>query len=116
MEVPPPPPRGGSSPSTRPPAARVGAFVTGALDRRRDRRNALPATNLWVDRTATTVLAVVQSSRAVWQEPHVRAETERRARADGIAYRDLDRAVNAVVAEALSPRRSVALDSTDLAA
>ncbi|MCW2528286.1 MAG: dnaG3, partial [Pseudonocardiales bacterium] len=92
---------------------RVGAFVDGALDRRRPRRSAKPVSNLWVNQTATTVLAVVQSSRAVWQEPHVRAESERRARADGIAYRDLDRAVDAVVAAALSPQRSIALDSTD---
>ena len=67
----------------------------------------------WVHETAHKVLATVQSSRAVWQENHVRAEAERRVRAAGIKLGDLDHAVNRVVAEALSPKLSLPLDSAE---
>ena len=66
-------------------------------------------TTRWAQETATEVLTAVQSSRAVWQENHVRAEAERRVRAAGIPLVDVDRAVDDVVARALSPKLSAAL-------
>jgi DNA primase catalytic core len=70
-------------------------------------------TTRWVDETAHQVLVAVQSSRAVWQENHVRAEAERRVRAAGIRRGDLDRAVDALIAQALSPELSLPLDSAE---
>ncbi|PZS22894.1 MAG: TrwC relaxase, partial [Pseudonocardiales bacterium] len=67
----------------------------------------------WVHEAAQDVLATVQSSRAVWQENHVRAEAERRVRAAGVGLGDLDRAVDAIVTRALSPKLSVPLDSAE---
>jgi DNA primase catalytic core len=70
-------------------------------------------TTRWVHMTARQVLAGVQSSRAVWQENHVRAEAERRVRAAGVRLVDVDRAVDAVIAQALSPKLSLPLDSAE---
>jgi DNA primase catalytic core len=67
----------------------------------------------WLEETAYQVLAAVQSSRAVWQENHVRAEAERRVRAAGIPLGEVDRAVNAVISRALSPELSLPLDSVE---
>jgi DNA primase catalytic core len=54
----------------------------------------------WVERTAAVVVATVQSTRATWQDGHLLAEAQRRARADGVAVNDLDVAVDAVLAHA----------------
>ena len=70
-------------------------------------------TTRWVHETAHDVLTTVQSSRAVWQENHVRAEAERRVRAAGVRLSDVDRAVDALVARALSPTLSLPLDSAE---
>ena len=63
----------------------------------------------WVVQTAETVLETVQSQRATWQEAHVRAEAERRARAASIELSHLDEAVERVVAAVLSPALSMPL-------
>ncbi len=78
---------------------------------RRPRRVTEPAavTPRWVAGTAETVLATVQTSRATWQEAHVRAEAERRARTAGVTLAHLDDAVERVVAAALSPAQSMPL-------
>ncbi len=78
---------------------------------RRPRRVTEPAavTPRWVADTAETVLATVQSSRATWQQAHVRAEAERRARTAGVGLAHVDDAVERVVAAALSPAQSLAL-------
>jgi DNA primase catalytic core len=70
-------------------------------------------TTEWVDQTARSVIAAVQSKRAVWQIDHVRAEAERRVNDAGVRYSDLDHAVDAIVARALSPHLSVCLDSSE---
>lgn len=78
-------------------------------------RRPLPqqVTTRWVEETAHQVLATVQSSRAVWQENHVRAEAERRVRAAGVRRGDVDHAVDTVVTQALSPMLSLSLDSAE---
>ncbi|MBF6278531.1 hypothetical protein A9X06_08675 [Mycobacterium sp. 852002-51759_SCH5129042] len=64
---------------------------------------------------ARHVVEVVSAQRAVWQHHHIRAETERRIRA--LTDRDSWAAVaDAVVAEALSPRNSLARGDPDIAA
>ena len=80
---------------------------------RASRPAAAQVTRRWVERTASLVLGTVQSARATWQANHVRAEAERHARAAGVRYADLDRAVDRIVAEALSPARSILLDERD---
>lgn len=66
-------------------------------------------TSEWLNRTARAVLHRVESGRATWQEAHIRAEAERRARAAGIRLGDLDRAVDGLVTTALSPQFSLRL-------
>ncbi|HEX2808036.1 MAG TPA: MobF family relaxase, partial [Kineosporiaceae bacterium] len=78
----------------------------------RDRTGRRP-TGAWAQATAVDVVATVAATRATWQECHIRAEAERRARTDRIRRRDVDAAVNAVVTHALSPRLSVTLRSPD---
>lgn len=63
----------------------------------------------WVADTAKKVLATVQSARATWQEAHVRAEAERRARAADLPPGQVEQAVERVVAAALSPACSLPL-------
>ncbi len=70
-------------------------------------------TTRWVDVAAREVLTTVQSSRAVWQDNHVRAEAERRVRAAGVRLGDVDHAVDAIVVRALSPTLSLPLDSAE---
>ncbi|SOC52913.1 DNA primase, catalytic core [Blastococcus aggregatus] len=84
------------------------AYLDGALRSTRGRPRG--PTRAWVTETAHQVLAVVSSARATWQENHVRAEAEREARSAGIGLSDVDRAVDAVVAAALSPPMSIRLD------
>jgi DNA primase catalytic core len=81
-------------------------------------------TRRWVEQTADEVLrgrvdedgrrvGGVQNERATWQENHIRAEAERHARTAGIRLKDLDSAVDHIVAEALSPARSILLEERD---
>jgi DNA primase catalytic core len=67
-------------------------------------------TRAWVTETAQQVLAVVSSTRATWQENHVRAEAERHVRTSRLRLADIDRAVDAVVTAALSPPLSIRMD------
>jgi DNA primase catalytic core len=110
---------------------RLHYFVRDALrgGRRRgqDRPNRPSATRVtrrWIEKTADEVLygrlmadgrrvGGVQNERATWQANHVRAEAERQARAAGVRHADLDRAVDRIVASALSPARSILLDERD---
>ena len=64
-------------------------------------------TGQWVDQTATAVVAQVSVWHPTWRVWNVRAETEWAARTAGIALADVDRAVDAVVARALSPAYAV---------
>jgi DNA primase catalytic core len=80
---------------------------------RAGRPAAARVTRRWVEQAADTVLHTVQSQRATWQANHIRAEAERHARAAGVRYADLDLAVDRIVAEALSPARSILLDERD---
>jgi conjugative relaxase-like TrwC/TraI family protein len=66
-----------------------------------------PVTGQWVGGAAAAVVAKVAASRYAWRGWHVRAEAERVARSDGVALADLDSAVDAVVAGALSPVHAV---------
>jgi len=63
----------------------------------------------WVAGTAEQVLATVQTSRATWQQAHVRAEAERAVRTANLPLARVDAAVEAIVAAALSPASSLPL-------
>jgi len=63
----------------------------------------------WVAGTAEQVLATVQTSRATWQQAHVRAEAERAVRTANLPLARVDAAVERIVAGALSPARSLPL-------
>ncbi len=56
----------------------------------------------WVAGTAEQVLATVQTSRATWQQAHVRAEAERAVRTANLPVARVDAAVERIVAAALS--------------
>jgi len=86
------------------------AYVAGALGTADPVVRARPVPDGWAEQTAPQVLATISRSRATWQQHHVRAEAERRARADGIRLADLDTAVDQVVRVALSDGHSIALD------
>ncbi|PZS37138.1 MAG: TrwC relaxase, partial [Pseudonocardiales bacterium] len=88
-------------------------YVQRALHTPGRRQSRQRVTTRWVHEAAQEVLTTVQSSRAVWQENHVRAEAERRVRAAGVGLGDVDRAVDAIVTRALSPKLSVPLDSAE---
>ena len=89
------------------------SYLRGALAHRKGPAEAPRVTDRWVQQTAAQVLSTVASSRAVWQEHHIRAEAERQARAAGVGLTDLDQAVNAVVQCALSPGMSMRLDTRE---
>ncbi len=91
-------------------SAAVQAMITAATGNHRQRQK---VTEKWVRDTAASVLATVSGSRSTWQVWHVRAEAERRARTAGVGLLDLDRAVDQVVARALSPALSVSLARTE---
>jgi len=91
---------------------RLSHYLDGVL-RGEPPRKAQRATDAWVDETAAALVSVVASARATWQESHVRAEAERRTRAAGITLPDVDRAVDAIVAAALSPRLAIRLGARD---
>lgn len=93
--------------------AGLAAYLRRALHPPRDRSATRRASAEWVNLTAATVLDVVQAGRATWQVHHVRAEAERQARSAGIALADIDRAVDALVTQALSPALSIPLGATD---
>ncbi len=63
------------------------------LARRPDRAGPVTGSD-WVADTAEQVLTTVQSSRATWQEAHVRAEAERLARAADLGLDQVDQASN----------------------
>jgi len=63
----------------------------------------------WVADTAEQVLATVSSSRATWQQAHVRAEAERAVRTANLPLARIDAAVERIVAAALSPASSLPL-------
>jgi len=63
----------------------------------------------WVADTAEQVLITVQSSRATWQQAHVRAEAERAVRTANLPLARVDAAVERIVAAALSPACSLPL-------
>jgi len=63
----------------------------------------------WVAATAEQVLITVQSSRATWQQAHVRAEAERAVRTANLPLARVDAAVERIVAAALSPACSLPL-------
>jgi len=63
----------------------------------------------WVADTAEQVLITVQSSRATWQQAHVRAEAERAVRTANLPLARIDAAVERIVAAALSPACSLPL-------
>jgi DNA primase catalytic core len=67
----------------------------------------------WVEQTAAAVVVTVQESRATWRENHVRAEAQRAARTAEIGLEQLEVAVDAVVARALSSVHSIPLDAVD---
>src|SRR3954470_2598947 len=87
---------------------RLYAYVDGVLRTARKRHQGM--TRAWVTQTARQVLEVVSSARATWQENHVRAEAERQIRTAGLRLTDIDRAVDAVVTAALSPRLSIRME------
>jgi DNA primase catalytic core len=87
----------------------LAAMITGACQRDPDRSRPVSVTPEWVVDTAESVLLTVQGQRATWQEAHVRAEAERRARTAGVGLAHLDDAVERVVAAALSPAFSMPL-------
>ncbi|WP_166503791.1 MobF family relaxase [Modestobacter italicus] len=91
---------------------RLRHYLAGVL-RGESPRKAQPTTDAWVNETAAALVSVMASVRATWQENHVRAEAERRTRAAGITLPDVDRAVDAVVAAALSPRLSIRLGTQE---
>jgi len=100
----------------------LAAMVDGALQGLRDRSSARHDrqqasigaagtldTPGWVAGTAEQVLATVQTSRATWQQAHVRAEAERAVRTANLPVGRVDAAVERIVAAALSPARSLPL-------
>lgn len=64
--------------------------------------NSRPLTQEWVHEAAAAVVARVAADRATWQVWHLRAEAQRQARAAGVSLTDVDRAVDEVVAVAIS--------------
>ncbi|WP_299960521.1 MobF family relaxase [uncultured Modestobacter sp.] len=91
---------------------RLRRYLDGVL-RGHSPRRVQRATDAWVNETAAALVSVVASARATWQESHVRAEAERRTRAAGITLPDVDRAVDAIVAAALSPQLSIRLGAQE---
>ena len=88
----------------------LAGYVAGALGTADLALAARPLLAGWAEQAAPEVIETISRSRATWQQHHVRAEAERRARADGIRLADLDAAVDEVVAVALSDGHSIALD------
>jgi len=78
---------------------------TGATERPLDTAD----TPGWVADAAEQVLITVQSSRATWQQAHVRAEAERAVRTANLPLGRVDAAVERIVAAALSPVCSLPL-------
>ncbi|MCZ2849808.1 MobF family relaxase [Modestobacter sp. VKM Ac-2978] len=93
-------------------AERLQRYLDGVL-RRPPPRKTQGATDAWVTETAVRLLSIMANARATWQESHIRAEAERQTRAAGIRLADVDRAVDAIVAAAMSPRLSIRLGSQE---
>jgi len=97
-----------------PDLADAGPIPPGRLpQRRRPQRACAPAARTdtpgWVADTAERVLRTVQTTRATWQQAHVRAEAERAVRAADLPLARVDAAVERIVAAALSPAWSLPL-------
>lgn len=69
-------------------------------------------TPAWVDTMGAATVTRVALTRATWQETHLRAEAERRARHAGVRACDLDRVVDDIVIRATSPPASHCLTAT----
>ncbi|WP_280335619.1 MobF family relaxase [Nocardia wallacei] len=70
---------------------------------------------VWIAHTAERVVATVSAERATWRRHHIRAETERQIR--GLVPRERwEDVAEAVVADALSPPRSLARGDPDVTA
>jgi len=87
----------------------LAAMVAGVCQPDPHRSRPVSVTPEWVVDTAEAVLVTVQGQRATWQQAHVRAEAERRARTARVGLAHLDDAVDRVVAAALSPALSMPL-------
>jgi len=86
--------------------AALSAYVDGALH---PTIRSIPPelTERWIEDVARRAIDRVALDRATWEQAHVRAEVERRARQAGIHPADLDTAVDRVVTRALSPPFSI---------
>ncbi|WP_067859820.1 MobF family relaxase [Nocardia shimofusensis] len=91
----------------------VAATVSAALNPARSPRTQI--TREWIARTADRVLEVVAEHRSTWRPANVRAEIERHIRGR-VHGRDWGSAAGAVLAAALDPARSIALDDPDITA
>jgi len=65
-----------------------------------------------LDAVGTRVIAALEASRATWQVWHVRAETQRQARAAGVPLAQLEEVVEQVVTHVLD-NRSVSVETPD---
>lgn len=91
----------------------VAAMVSAALNPVRSPRTQI--TREWIARTADRVLEVVAEHRSTWRPANVRAEIERHIRGR-VHSRDWTSAAEAILAAALDPARSIALDDPDITA
>jgi len=87
----------------------VAAMVRSALDSAApDRGTAIPAGQRvdasWVQETAATIVATIESRRSTWQVWHVRAEALRQVRCAQLAPRDVDHLVDLLVGGVLDQR------------
>jgi AAA domain len=67
---------------------------------------------VWLDRTASQVIARVEAGQASWLEWHVRSEALRQVRTAGVPLGQLDTTVDGIVARALSTAHSVPIATT----
>ncbi|MGK8505264.1 MobF family relaxase [Nocardia asiatica] len=89
----------------------VSRMVNAALDTRQKHR--VTPSPQWIARTAEQALEVVAEHRSTWRATNVRAETERQLRGK-VTPTDWEWVADAVVAEALSPARSIARGDPDV--
>ncbi|WP_328410801.1 MobF family relaxase [Nocardia sp. NBC_00403] len=89
----------------------VARMVTAALDPVRPARSAV--TTQWITHAAEHVVEVVSQHRSTWQHHNLRAEIERQLRGR-VSGEEWQQVAEAVLAEAVSPALSVALEDPDL--
>ncbi len=87
----------------------VAAMVRSAVDSAApDRGATVPAGQRvdasWMQQSAATIVATIESRRSTWQVWHVRAEALRQVRSAQLAPRDVDQVVDLLVAEVLDQR------------